>query len=96
MLLDPGQARLLLGLELEPADMLVCLPHALAGSREGAVGITLGRLGAADALASLQDAGVYLGIVSVAKGPMQQAAMSVAGLGGAAEDTAAPVVIACR
>lgn len=75
VLLDLGQASLLLSLELEAADLLPCVANTLAGSDQGAVGLALGGLGTHDTLAGLQDRGIHL-VVAAELG--EKAAMALA------------------
>lgn len=82
MLLDLGQARLLLGLELEALDLLAGLAHLGPGRVEGAVGLVLGRLGAHDALARLHDGGVELDVLAaVAEGALEDGAFATCSVG---------------
>lgn len=76
VLLDLGPPGLLLGFQLKPADMLTGLTNAFACSHQGAIRLSFGGLGTHHPLAGGDDAGVHLGggAVSVAEGPMQEAA----------------------
>jgi len=76
VLLDLGQPGLLLGLELEAADVLARVADALAGGHQGAVGLALGGLGAQDALAGLHYRGVH--VVAAAELGEEAAAARVA------------------
>lgn len=60
ILLDLGPSGLLLGLELQPADVLTGLTNAFARGHQGPVGLPLGCLGTHDSLAGSHDAGVHL------------------------------------
>lgn len=84
VLLDLGEPGLLLGLELEPLDLLPGLADAHAGGVHGAVGLLLGVLGVEDALAGLDDGRVHLDAVAVAEGAVQQGRLAARAAGGAA------------
>ncbi len=71
VLLNLGPPRLLLGLELQPAHLLVGTADTLAGSHQSAVSIPLGHLGTHDMLSGLDDAGVHLGVVALPEPPVE-------------------------
>ncbi|KAL2260188.1 hypothetical protein VTK26DRAFT_5910 [Humicola hyalothermophila] len=83
-LLNLCQPGLLLGLELETTHLLARAADAVAGGHQRAVRLALGRLGAHDSLARLDDARVQIRrvVVAVPKGPVQSAAGCAGNSGG--------------
>ena len=80
---------ILLSFQFDHSHMLTREARTLPGSHQGAISLSLGVLGTQDALPSLDDAGIHVVAVAVAKTPVEQAAALAAGtVGRCGADTA--------